>query len=198
MNSDQLSASSVPYVNRGNLRPVNSGSTPTLGAPVSTFETMVLDGGITRNLASFPGYTGAFPIRIGGLYAYNFGAEDNETAWEAGVLFGKAGKKRTWEISYRYKVLEGDFWYDQLPDSDFGAFYPKKYSASSGSKTARSLESGYFAGTNTRGHVIKSSYTPLDPLTLSVTWFIGELVEANPAGATTDMNRLQVDAILKF
>lgn len=198
MNSEQLSAASVPYVNRGNLRPVISGSTPTLGAPTSTFETMVLDGGLTHNLNSFPGYTGVFPIRVGGLYAYNFGADDNQTAWEAGVTFGKAGKRRTWEVSYRYKVLEGDFWYEQLPDSDFGAFYPKKYSASSGLKTARSLDSGYFAGTNTRGHVIKSSYTPLDPLTLTVTWFIGELIEEIPTGAETYMSRLQVDAVLKF
>lgn len=52
MNSEQLSAASVPYVNRGNLRPVISGSTPTLGAPTSTFETMVLDGGLTHNLNS--------------------------------------------------------------------------------------------------------------------------------------------------
>lgn len=198
MNSDQLTASSVPYNNRGNLRPVNPGSTPTLGAPLNSFETMVLDGGVTRTLASFPGYTGAFPIRIGGLYAYNFGADDNNTGWEAGVTFGKAGKRKTYEISYRYKVLEGDFWYEQLPDSDYGAFYPQKYSASSGGKTARSLESGYFAGTNIRGHVVKSSYTPIDPLTLTVTWFFGELIEEIPAGADTHMNRLQVDAILKF
>jgi hypothetical protein len=46
-----------------------------------------------------------------------------EQAWSAGITFGKAGKKGLWEVSYRYKYLEADAWYEELTDSDFGAFY---------------------------------------------------------------------------
>jgi hypothetical protein len=106
-----------------------------------------------------------------------------------GVQFGKAGKKKTYELAYTYKVLGADAWYEEVVDSDFGAFYQTAPPGGS---------AGYGAGTNTKGHIVKLSYSPFDSLTLSAKWFRTELVNESPAGSDPMMNRVQVDAVLKF
>ncbi len=61
---------------------------------------------------------------------------------------------------------------------------------------------GYRSGTNVKGSIVKLSYSPFDMLTLSATWFRtslinGQLISANTTWDST-MNRLQIDAMLKF
>ena len=62
---------------------------------------------------------------------------------------------------------------------------------------------GYASGTNVKGHIFKLSYSPFDMLTLSATWYrtqvINEQLIAMPGyNWDSSMNRLQIDAILKF
>lgn len=197
--SENLPSSGVPDINAGNARAVilgSDGKFSALGAPVSHYETLVADAAFTYTLSSFPFYTGAFPVKVFGEYLYNTDASTQNSGYTAGVTFGKAGKKRTWELTYRYKVLEGDAWWEELPDSDYGAFYQNGPSAKD--KTARARSSGYWAGTNVRGHVVKGSYSVLDPLTLSVTWFATDLIQEYLPASDSHMNRVQVDAVFKF
>jgi hypothetical protein len=96
-----------------------------------------------------------------------------------------------WEVTYRYKYLGGDSWYEELTDSDFGAFYAGTFPQSGSG-------AGYGAGTNVRGHIAKISYSPFDALQLNITYFKTILINEIPASSNSDMGRLQVDAAWKF
>jgi hypothetical protein len=197
---DSLTSASVPDINRGTLRKTSvasDGKTVSLTSPVNGYSTLVADAGVTYNLDSAPFNTGVFPIRVFGDYLHNFRADEASDGYQVGVQFGKAGKRKTWEVSYRWKVLEGDAWWEELTDSDFGAYYQNGLTAPP-PPAARSANSGYFAGTNVRGHVVKAGYSPFDSLQFNVTWFRTELIEEQKLDSDSMMNRLQVDAVLKF
>ena len=182
----------VPNMNRGNTR------TPTVGGVggdlVHSYNPVIADASFTYNLESFPMYTGMFPIRLAGEFMHNPGADnaagsDDNNAYSLGVTFGKSGKKGLWDLSYRYKVLEADAWYEELVDSDFGAFYETAQVGGS---------SGYGAGTNIRGHIVKANYSPTDALTIGLTYFMTQTINESPVGSDSDMGRLQLDAVWKF
>jgi len=193
--SQQLTSTAVPYINRGNLRYV--GANGILGAPVHGFNSLIASAAMTYTLDSFPLYTGAFPIRPFGEFIHNTANSEQNNGYNVGITFGKAGKKGTWEVTYRYKYLGGDAWWEQLADSDFGAFYQDKLVALL-PPTARAAASGYWPGTNVRGHIVKASYSPYDSLTFNVTWFAAELIQEQNPGTDSNMNRIQVDAVWKF
>ena len=183
VNSDALTITSVPYVNRGNERNA-------AGALVNYYNPIVGSGSLTYKLSKMPGYKGSFPISITGEYMLNPATSEQNTGWSAGIMFGKAGKRGTWDLGYCYKHLEGDAWYEQMVDSDFGAYYQKR--------SDRSATSGFGAGTNVRGHTFRADWSPYDAVTLSVTWFLTHLIEASPAGSLSQTSRLEVDATFKF
>ena len=176
------SAATVPDVNVGNTRDAN-------GALVNNYNPIVVDGGLIYSLESFPLYTGAFPIRLGGDYAYNPGADENNTGFSFGVTFGKSGKRGTWEMGYRYKKMESDFWWEELTDSDSGTYYA---AAPVGGRR------GYQSGTNIQGHVFKAAYSPYDSFSLGLSYFLLSAVDESPDGSGSTIGRLQLDAIFKF
>lgn len=177
----------VPNVNRGNTR--NAAT-----APVYNFNPIYADASVTFTLDHAPFYTGPFPIKVGGDYIINPAAPSSADnyGYSTGVTFGKSGKKNTWELSYTWKYLGENAWYEELVDSDFGAFYevPTANSGFAGP--------GYGSGTGVKGHIVKLAYSPYDCLTLSAKWFRTELINPSPAGSDSMMNRIQVDALLKF
>ena len=184
MNPEQLANGAVPNINVGNTRAGAAGNLVYDYAPV------IVDASATYKLESFPMYAGAFPIKVGGDYIYNEAASsaaDND-GWSAGITFGKAGKRKTWEVSYTYKWLGADAWWEELVDSDSGAFYDPAY-PNSGQGT------GYRSGTNVKGHVMKVAYSPYDTITLSAKAFLMERIDVP---ADSEMTRLQVDAQWKF
>ena len=190
--SKNLNSSDVPDQNKGNTRVnMNAGTTnkPVYQALANNFNPVVVDGAVIFTMEKFPMYVGAFPIRLGADYAYNPAADGNNQAFSAGVTFGKSGKKGTWDFTYKYKYMESDFWYEELVDSDTGGFY-KTGTAQSGGAT------GYQPGTNLRGHYIRAAYSPYDFFTLSVNYFLFDLIEGETKDSQT--GRLQVDATLKF
>lgn len=181
----------VPNQNVGNLRSPVSGTSGSVGRLLNNYNPILVDGAVTYTLSQFWHYNAPFPIRLTGEYMHNPGADDQNSAWCAGISFGKAGKRGLWEISYRYKNMPGDFWFEEFVDSDFGAFYQSGSARSGGA-------AGYAAGTNIRGHVVKGSYSPFDSLTFSVTAYIAELIQESPGNSVSDTTRIQVDAMWKF
>lgn len=184
-------ANPVPNQNRGNTRGPSANTS--VGALVDAltydFHPVIADASVTYTLDEFWHYKAPFPIKLGGDFMHNPNAGTENNAWSAGITFGKAGKKGLWELSYRYKYLEADAWYEELTDSDFGAFYQ---AAPVGGAA------GYGAGTNVKGHVIKASYSPYNALTLGVTAFFTELINESPIPSEDKTTRIQVDAVLKF
>ena len=181
----------VPNINGGNLRSAVGGLSGSVGNLQNNYTPVIADASVTFTLEEFWHYTAPFPIKLGADFIHNPAAENQNNGYSAGLTFGKAGKKGLWELGYRYKYLEGDAWFEELVDSDFGAFYQ------SGS-TRSGNASGYVAGTNVKGHIIKAAYSPYNALTLGVTAFFNELIQENPAGSDSKTMRVQVDASLKF
>lgn len=181
----------VPNQNGGNRRSGLSGTSGSGGNLLNHYNPIVVDGSITYSLEKFWHYNAPFPIRLAGEFMNNPAASSQNSAYSAGVTFGKAGKRGLWEASYRYKYLQGDAWYEELVDSDFGAFYQ-----SSSARTAGG--SGYIAGTNVKGHIIKASYSPYNCFTLNLTAFLTDLIQPSPASSQSGATRLQMDGVLKF
>ena len=141
-------------------------------------------------------------MRFGGEYIVNPTISEKNDGYWLGAMFGKSGKKRTWELSYRYKHLEADAWYEEFVDSDTGAYRtPTASPALAGSgQTA-----GYRPGTGLKGHVAKAAYSFSDAFTLGVTYYLYGLIDTptvtTAAGDTiqeSHAHRVQLDAIWKF
>ena len=101
-NSEQLTSANAFQINQGNTR--NAAS----GAPKYNFTPIIGDASITYTLNSFPLYAGAFPITLKGEIMNNPGAPNNNNGYWAGITFGKAGAKHTWDLTYRYEYLQSD------------------------------------------------------------------------------------------
>jgi hypothetical protein len=164
---ESLTTANVPYVNQGNSR-------TSTGGLRYNYTPLIADASVTYTLDSFPLYKGSFPIKLAGEVMNNPGAPDNNNGYWVGVTFGKSGAKKTWDLSYRYESLEADAWYDQLVDDDNGAFYKNAPLAGS---------SGYYGGTNVKGHLVKLSYSLTDSLTFSTSCFINDLISPQLASA---------------
>lgn len=186
-NEDKLVNGDVPNSNRGNTRGNN-------GAPAFAFNPIYVDGGITYTLDDFLNYPGAFPITVTGDYVNNPAAPTDNQGYSAGISFGKAGKRGAWELAYRWEELQGDAWFEEFPESDFGAYYQVQQ-ANAGFVAPGA---GFGPGTNVRGHNLKLSYSPYDCLTLSISAFFTELIKPSPAGSETKTTRLMLDMVLKF
>jgi hypothetical protein len=179
---ESLGNAAVPNINSGNTRNA-------AGDLVNDYYPVILDAAFTYTHEHGPFYNAAFPIVIAADYMHNPGASDENIAYSVGVTFGKAGKRGLWELSYRYKHLEADAWYEELVDSDFGAIYA---TAPAGGTA------GYRAGTNTKGHIVSVAYSPYNSLTLQAKLFFTELIEPSPADSDSEVTRMQLDALWKF
>src|SRR6266436_1091986 len=125
------------------------------------------------------GYTGVFPIKVSGEFMDNLSPSSENKAWRAGVTFGKAGRKNTWEVNYRYQRLEADAWFDALVDDDNGAFYAgNKQLAFRGA----GKDNGWLGGTNVKGHQVVATYSFTDSLNFTFIYYLNELIIANPSG----------------
>jgi len=180
-----LTNNAVPNGQRGNTRD------PGTGVLSHHFNPIVVDAAATYSFGEIPIYKGPFPVKVAGEYVNNLAADNRAQAWQAGVTFGKAGKKGQWELSYRYKYLGGDSWYEEFTDSDFGAFYQGTFPNSG-------LGAGYGAGTNVRGHHCRAIYSFYDSFSLSVAYGRTILINEFPAGSDSGMTRLTVDAMWRF
>ena len=186
VNAQSLTSANVPDVNGGNTR--NS-----LGVLVNHYNPIIADASITYKLDSFPLYKGAFPIKLAGEFINNPGAEENNTGFWAGVTFGKSGTKNTWDVSYRYEYLESDAWYEEVVDDDPGALYQSTLAyVSPGGKA------GFYGGTNIKGHQVKLNYSITDALTFTFSWYLDNLIKADPTNPNNQAMHVMADLMWKF
>ncbi len=194
---ENLGNGAVPNINVGNTRYATSTNGHLAGDLVEDFAPVIADASVTYTLESLPLYHGHFPIRLGGEYMVNPMADSMNEGYWVGLFLGKSGKKGTWELSYRYKRLESDAWYEEFVDSDTGV-YRQLALAGSGQGP------GYRAGTGVQGHVVRAAYSPADAFTISVTYYLYEMIDTPTVVANGDRtqesaaHRVQLDAIWKF
>ncbi|HWA26910.1 MAG TPA: putative porin [Lacunisphaera sp.] len=174
-NASRLVNSAVPDVHKGNTRTA-------AGALVNDYRPWLVDASVTRTIAGIP-------FKVAGDYMFNPGADTLNQAWFGGLYIGKAAKAGTWEFNYRYRVAQADCWYEELIDSDSGAYYQ---AAPAGGTT------GYGGGTNVRGHIFAGNYAVSDYALVGFTYFATRLEQPSPAGSESGMGRLQLNTILKF
>lgn len=92
------------------------------------------------------------PLQVYADFAKNGGASDQDKAYTAGFMLGKAIEKNSWEVGYTYEKLEKDAYYGGFVDSDFGAGF-----------------------TDTSGSLFRFAYAPAKHWTLNVTYFLNKL-----------------------
>jgi hypothetical protein len=192
-----LGNANVPNVNVGNTRFNAAAPGHVAGDLVNSYHPIVADLGVTYTVDKVPLYPGPFPIRLAGEVMHNPGADEDNNAYWAGIFFGKSGKKGTWEVSYRYKRLEADAWFEEFTDSDFGAYYQTGSTPAGFGQGA-----GYRAGTGVKGHVVKAVYSVSDSFTFGITYFLTDLINPKLVASgdhfESGQHRVQIDAIWKF
>ncbi len=146
----------------------------TVAAPVNV---LTYDYEVANISAEFNTLLGDLPLQIWADAAQNQDADDLDTAWSAGVLFGKAANYRTWEVGAAYQVIEKDALFAQLIDSDFGG-----------------------GVSDTEGWVLRGAYTPVRNWTLNATYFLNKRNVDVPTSGQLDIDydRLQLDFNVKF
>lgn len=148
-----------------------------------------VEGAVMYFLEPNPIFRGPLPLRLAAQIIKNPSAPDRNTGWLVGGSIGKAGRKGTWEISYKYRWLEGDAWWESIEDDDSFAVYGRN--SAYGSK-------GVHPGTNLRSHIVAILYAPTDFLLLGVRYYRCALIDNVPAGFPSGADRLFVDAMWKF
>jgi len=182
------SATGTPYdSNRGNTI-----TGVAAGDPFARhFNPIVGSASMTYTLDGFPFYTGKFPICVGGEYMDNPAAGSKNKGWWGGVSFGKAVKRGSWDISYRYQRLEADAWWDQIVDDDNIATTPTTPAVTPETGTAA-------GGTNIKGHLVKFDYAIFDSLTFTFTCYLNDLVNNPVPSASSHAIHAMADLMWKF
>ena len=129
------------------------------------------------------GWVVGLPLSLMGTYITNVASLEKyanqpgslaNTGYQVGSRLGKAEAAKTWEVAYFYKRVQTDATLADLADSDFGD-----------------------GGTNREGSIFWGTYAPQDWLSLKAKYFITKVLD-NQLNSRKDINRLQVDAQVKF
>jgi len=166
------------YGGSGNIDNANGNTVVDLDPSAATNVVLVYDYEVINLSAEFNTLLGDLPFQVWADAAQNQDAPANDTAWSAGVLFGKASNYRTWELGAGYQVLEKDAFFAQLIDSDVGAGF-----------------------SDNKGWVLRAAYAPVRNWTINTTYYLTKrnVKVANSSGQTdVDYDRLQLDFNVKF
>ncbi|HEX3890901.1 MAG TPA: putative porin [Verrucomicrobiae bacterium] len=189
--STSLGVAAYDISNKGNLSATydsNTGNTLAGGTTfVTDFNPIVASANVVYTLDSFPLYKGAFPIKLAGEYMNNPATTGNNQGYWGGFTLGKSGKRGTWDVSYRYQVLEANAWWDQIVDDDNVAAVPTS-----------AVAAGLASGTNIKGHLVKVNYSLTDALTFTVTCYVNDLINNPFPTAKTDAIHAMADIMWKF
>jgi len=183
---DSLSTKLQPFYNAGNTRTLDGfllyNFNPIIGSASATYKIPVSQ-------------TTTFPIKLAGEYMENPTApSDRNVGYRVGATLGKAGRKNTWEINYRYQHLEADAWFDAMVDDDNGAFYAPGHPQIA---FAGPAADGWFGGTNVRGHQVVATYSFTDFVNLTVIYYLNEAI-INQPGQSSKAGHFMVETNLKF
>lgn len=147
--------------------------------------------------AQLSGWAGPVPVKLQGTFIRNLAAIQEEQAgrgeqgrnqagYQVGAIVGEAADPKSWEAGYFYKWSESDATVADVADSDFGN-----------------------GGTNRKGHIFWTAYSPNDWSQLKFKFFYTTLIAnglppgsvtaaANPANKGDDINRILLDYVVKF
>jgi hypothetical protein len=200
VHQESLSSLVQPFYNAGNSRDVN-------GYLVHHYDPLIGSAWATYKFDT--GHATQLPVKVGGEYMHNPSApSDRNTGYRAGITVGKAGRKNTWEINYRYQRLEADAWYDALTDDDNRAFFAPGTSYPGGQTPLlfRGLgpprrDSGIFGGTNVKGHQLVATYSFTDFANLTFIYCLNDAIIASSLANVDHRSRathFMVDLNLKF
>mgnify|MGYP001216188411 FL=1 len=120
---------------------------------------------------------GGRPLTVFAEYGRNRAADELDTAYGAGVTWGRVRDARSWEIGYVYQDIERDALFAQFVDSDFAD-----------------------GQTDSRGSVIRVGYGLDQNFAFSASYFLNELNVSGlgSGGARRDYRRLQLDLNFRF
>ncbi len=153
----------------------NSGNTTAVGtcprSLLNDYNVLDLTGHLGLKL-------GPVPFALMGDYILNTadpkdasGNDTKDNAYQAGLILGKAGEAKTWEIAYFHKVMGTDATVADLADADFGT-----------------------GGTDRRGDIVWAAYNPSKAVQAKVKFYNTEKLSAGQ----DDVKRLQADLVVKF
>lgn len=188
---ETLTAANVANYNRGNTRTA-------AGVLVHGYRPLHTEFTLTRTFAEGPGYAGRFPVTFRAEFLRNPAAPAARDGWVAGLAFGQTGRAGQWSVGYQHLQIEADAWFEELLDSDNGAFY-RRVPPGWNSDPA-SLAGGHGGGTGIRSHSLRTSWSPRDFLTFNANLHVNDLLRplaANP-GADGRARRLQFETLLRF
>ena len=156
----------------------NGNTTRNIGTVAVPNNVLANDFEVANVTAEWNMNVGAYPLMIWADAAQNQEVDDLDTAWAAGVLFGKASNPKTWEFGVSYQVVEKDSVFAQLIDSDM------------------------FGGvSDAKGYKIVAAYAPQRNWTLNGTYFLNDrnMDVANAFGRKeVGYDRMQLDFNVKF
>jgi Putative porin len=141
------------------------------------------DYNLTEVLAEWTAPVAGRPLSLYADFIKNDAAHNGlDTAYSAGVQYGRAADPHTWEVAYYYQSVEKDALYAQYIDSDWGA-----------------------GNTDANGHVLKFGYAIAKNLALNVAYQFTKTNNDRPVNIAgignvfdRDYQRLQVDMNFKY
>jgi Putative porin len=161
----------------------NGNTTTTVGCFPGQSPCLLNDYNLFEGFAEYSVPVAGRPLSLYAEYIKNDAAVNSlDTAYSAGILYGRASNPRTWEIGYFYQKVEKDSLNAQFVDSDF-------------------------AGGNAdgKGGVFKAAYAFARNWTMNLTYFMNKTnmdVPVNVSGVGSvrdrDYKRLQVDMNFKY
>jgi hypothetical protein len=140
---------------------------------VGTTPVLVYDYQVVNVMAELNVLLGQMPLQLWIDAAQNRDPDEHDTAWAAGVLFGKASNAKTWEAGASYQRIEKDALFAQLIDADFGA-----------------------GASDSQGWVLRGAFAPTRNWMINATYLINE--RNAEVGTPADYDRLQLDFNVKF
>jgi hypothetical protein len=161
----------------------NGNTTTTVGCFPGQSPCLLNDYNLIEVLAEYSVPVAGHPLTLFADYIKNDAAVNNlDTAYSAGLQYGRASNPRTWEIGYYYQKVEKDSLNAQFFDSDYGG-----------------------GASDSKGGVLKGAYAFARNWTLNFTYFLNKTnidVPVNIAGVGSvrdrDYKRLQVDMNFKY
>ncbi len=188
---ETLTSANIANFQRGNTRTA-------AGVLVHGYRPLHTEVTLTRTFAGGPGYPGRFPVTFRAEFLHNPAAPAARDGWVAGLVLGQAGRAGQWSVGYHHLQIEADAWFEEMLDSDNGAFY-RRVPPGWNSDPA-SLAGGHGGGTGIRSHSLRTSWSPRDFLTFNANLHLNDLLRplaANP-GADGRARRVQFETLLRF
>jgi len=177
------------YENSTSLAPnvIQKGNNRFPGSSISSvtgnYDMYHLTGEIATRVWIFPlDIQGDYVINNGELYPAKGAAADNKpvsqqdiVGYQVGFIAGKAKSANTWEAAYFFKYAEFNCTLADFADSDFGD-----------------------GGLNRKGHIMWIAYAPRDYIQLKAKLFVTETLHAELSPGLDNINRFQLDCVVKF